>query len=66
MEERRGSNKKQMKEESEEMNEREKVFIRERRKIENDPRLKLKKKIHDLKVNNLVNNFARKISMNNT
>ena len=48
------------------MNEREKVLIRERRKIENDPRFKLKKKIHDLKVKNLVNNFARKISMNNT
>ena len=33
--------------------------------MENDPRSKLKKKIHDIKVNNLVNNFARKVSMNN-
>ena len=32
--------------------------------MDNDPRLKLKRKIHELKVNNLVNNFAKKISMN--
>ena len=40
------------------------IFL-DRKKIENDPRLRLRKIIHQMKVENIVNNFARKISMNN-
>ena len=52
-------------EEWEEVKKKEGFRIKERKKMENDPRNKLKKKIHECKVNNLVENFAKKISMNN-
>ena len=35
-------------------------------KIEHNPKMKLRKQIHEIKVENLVKNFVRKISMNNT
>ena len=51
--------------EEEEMKRKEGLVLKEKWKVENDPRAKLKKKVHEIKVNNLVNNFAKKISMNN-
>ena len=49
------------------MKKRRSFLKKEKRKVasDDDPTLKLKKKIHEMKVNNLVENFARKISMNN-
>ena len=45
---------------------REEFFVKESGDMKTDPKLKLKKRIHEMRVNDLVNNFARKISMNNT
>ena len=55
-----------MEEEKKKLKKRRKAFqIKERKKFEDDPTANLKKKIHDLRVNNLVNNFVKKISRNN-
>ena len=34
--------------------------------MENDPKSKLIRKIHEMKVNNLVNNFVKKVTLNST
>ena len=39
---------------------------KEKKKIRNDPRKKLQQIVHDIRIKNIVENFARKISMNNT
>ena len=46
------------------MKKREGFILKEKWKVENDPKHKLKKKIQDMKVKNLVENFIKKISMN--
>ena len=40
------------------------ILQRERKKERKNPQATLKDKVNQIKINNMVNNFARKISMN--
>ena len=53
------------KEEEWEMEDKNEGIFYQRKKINGNERLKLKKLIHKMKIDNLVNNFIKKISMNN-
>ena len=42
------------------------AMAKEKKQIRNDPRKKLQQMVHNMRIKNIVNNFARKISMNSS